>query len=74
MDTLRNDHFPIYDAIATFFSELVSLNESTGAYGLTNATDPVRIFYLSLEMDALTASYRMSSQTMWTIQASQWLS
>lgn len=33
--------FPIYDAIATFYSDLLALNESTGRWTLTNATDPV---------------------------------
>lgn len=43
VDTFREEYFPVYDGIATFYSELVSLNESTGLYTLTNATDPVRI-------------------------------
>lgn len=33
--------FPIYDAISTFYSDLLSLNESSGKWMLTNATDPV---------------------------------
>lgn len=41
-DAFHNDYFPVYDAIATFYSELVALNESSGLYVLTNATDPVR--------------------------------
>jgi trehalose/maltose hydrolase-like predicted phosphorylase len=32
--------FPIYDAIAQFYSELVTYNETTGKYDLYNATDP----------------------------------
>lgn len=39
--TFSSKYFPVYDGIATFYSELVTLNESTGTYGLTNATDPV---------------------------------
>lgn len=39
--TFSNKYFPVYDSIATFYSELVTLNQSTGNYGLTNATDPV---------------------------------
>ncbi|KAJ4386097.1 alpha,alpha-trehalase ath1 [Gnomoniopsis smithogilvyi] len=38
--TFRDKYFPVYDGIATFYSELVTLNQSTGTYGLTNATDP----------------------------------
>lgn len=33
--------FPIYNAIAWFFAELLSFNETSGLYVLTNATDPV---------------------------------
>lgn len=44
-DTFKNEYFPVYDAIATFYSELVALNESSGMYILTNATDPVRYTY-----------------------------
>lgn len=43
VDTFRDEYFPVYDGIATFYSELVTLNESTGLYTLSNATDPVRI-------------------------------
>ncbi|KAF3760121.1 family 65 glycoside hydrolase [Cryphonectria parasitica EP155] len=39
-ETFQADYFPVYDAIATFYSELITLNESTGLYSLTNATDP----------------------------------
>lgn len=35
--------FPIYDDIAYFYSELLTYNESSGLYVLTNATDPVRM-------------------------------
>lgn len=41
-DTFENEYFPVYDAIATFYSEVVAVNESSGLYILTNATDPVR--------------------------------
>lgn len=47
VDTFENEYFPVYDAIATFYSELVTLNESTRSYVLTNATDPVRGSLLS---------------------------
>lgn len=40
-DTFETDYFPVYDAIATFYSELVTWDPSTGEYILTNATDPV---------------------------------
>ncbi|CAN8099922.1 unnamed protein product [Discula destructiva] len=40
IDIFRDRYFPIYDAIAAFYSELVSFNESTGTYTLANATDP----------------------------------
>ena len=39
-ETFKNDFFPIFDAVAHFFSELVKRNESTGKYELFNATDP----------------------------------
>lgn len=39
--TFSDKYFPVYDGIATFYSELVTLNQSTGKYDLTNATDPV---------------------------------
>ncbi|KAJ1567559.1 hypothetical protein HK405_005515 [Cladochytrium tenue] len=37
---LKNSLFPVYDAIAYFYGELVALNETSGKYVLTNATDP----------------------------------
>lgn len=40
--TFRDEMFPIYDAIATFYSDLLALNETSGRWMLTNATDPVR--------------------------------
>lgn len=45
MDTFSKDYFPVYEGIATFYSELVSLNKSSGQYTLSNATDPVRLTY-----------------------------
>lgn len=39
--TFEKEFLPIYDAIATFYAELVALNESSGKYDLINATDPV---------------------------------
>jgi trehalose/maltose hydrolase-like predicted phosphorylase len=33
--------FPIYDAIAYFYSELLTFNKTSGLYSLLNATDPV---------------------------------
>lgn len=39
--TFRDEMFPIYDAISTFYSDLLSLNETSGKWMLTNATDPV---------------------------------
>lgn len=41
--TFREEMFPIYDAIATFYSDLLALNETTGRWELTNATDPVSL-------------------------------
>ncbi|PSR84426.1 putative acid trehalase [Coniella lustricola] len=38
--TFEAEYFPVYDAIATFYAELVTLDPSTGEYILTNATDP----------------------------------
>ncbi|TKA79627.1 hypothetical protein B0A49_03140 [Cryomyces minteri] len=36
----RTQLFPIYDAVAYFYGELLTLNGTTGEYILTNATDP----------------------------------
>lgn len=36
----RNDLFPVYDAIAQFYSDVVTFNETSGLYDLYNATDP----------------------------------
>ncbi|KAI3391811.1 hypothetical protein diail_6773 [Diaporthe ilicicola] len=38
--TFRDEMFPIHDAIATFYSDLLTLNETSGKWVLTNATDP----------------------------------
>lgn len=48
LDIFRDQYFPVYDGIATFYSELVSLNESTGTYILTNATDPVCVSHCAV--------------------------
>lgn len=40
-ETFKNEFFPIYDAAAYFFAELVERNNATGRYELFNATDPV---------------------------------
>ncbi|KXS98628.1 hypothetical protein AC578_10065 [Pseudocercospora eumusae] len=39
-DYFRNQLFPIYEAIAQFYADLVTFNETTGLYELYNATDP----------------------------------
>ncbi|OCK75581.1 carbohydrate-binding module family 32 protein [Lepidopterella palustris CBS 459.81] len=36
----KNYLLPIYNSIAYFYSELLTLNETTGVYALLNATDP----------------------------------
>lgn len=36
----REELFPVYDAIAQFYSELVTYNATSGKYDLYNATDP----------------------------------
>nr|POE89739.1 cell wall acid trehalase [Quercus suber] len=36
----RDELFPVYDAVAQFYSDLVTLNKTTGKYDLYNATDP----------------------------------
>lgn len=41
VDTFKNELLPVYDAIGTFYSELLTLNGTSGDYVLTNATDPV---------------------------------
>lgn len=52
--TFEEDYFPVYDAISTFYGELVSLNESSGKYVLTNATDPVGALLVSILACAFT--------------------
>jgi len=39
-DFFRSQLFPVYDAVAQFYSDLVTYNESSGMYVLYNATDP----------------------------------
>ena len=39
MQTLKNEHFPVMDSVATFYSEVLEKNGSL--YALTNMTDPV---------------------------------
>ena len=41
----RSQLLPIYDAVAQFYADLVTYNETSGKYDLYNATDPVRIRY-----------------------------
>lgn len=41
--TFRDEMFPVYDAIATFYSDLLTLNVSLGGWELFNATDPVSL-------------------------------
>ena len=48
-DTFKDDLFPIYDAISTLYSDLLTLNTSSGEWVLTNATDPVSCGRLSRE-------------------------
>lgn len=36
----RTELFPIYDAVAQFYSDLVTYNSTSGLYDLYNATDP----------------------------------
>ena len=68
-ETFKNDFFPIYDAVAHFFSELVHLNESTGQYELFNATDPVG-FTLDSFWLSLIIVHRMSTPITLTIPPS----
>jgi trehalose/maltose hydrolase-like predicted phosphorylase len=44
--TFRDEMFPVYDAITTFYSELLTLNASTGEWELYNATDPVSLGHM----------------------------
>ena len=39
----QNQLFPIYDAIAQFYADLVTYNKTSGQYDLYNGTDPVCI-------------------------------
>lgn len=36
----REELFPVYNSVAQFYSDLVTLNQTTGLYELYNATDP----------------------------------
>ncbi|KAK7737315.1 alpha,alpha-trehalase ath1 [Cytospora paraplurivora] len=38
--TFSYELFPVYDAISTFYSDLLTLNASSGEWTVTNATDP----------------------------------
>jgi trehalose/maltose hydrolase-like predicted phosphorylase len=40
-DFFKNQLLPIYDAVAYFYAEVLSYNDSTKLWELTNATDPV---------------------------------
>ncbi|KAI9703512.1 MAG: hypothetical protein M1820_005816 [Bogoriella megaspora] len=40
VDYFQQNLFPIYDAIALFYSELLLYNDTTGLYQINNATDP----------------------------------
>ncbi|KAF2843289.1 carbohydrate-binding module family 32 protein [Patellaria atrata CBS 101060] len=40
VDFFRDELFPIFDSIASFFVETLDYNETSGKYDLANATDP----------------------------------
>lgn len=71
--TFSSKYFPVYDGIATFYSELVTLNQSTGTYDLTNATDPVSSYLSENFPSNLPADiYRMNSRTSLIIRVTPW--
>lgn len=71
VDYFREFLFPIYDAVAYFYGEVMSLNETSGKYILTNATDPVS---LSASWAAMVLTwFRMNMQIILTIRPLQWL-
>ncbi|QIW95062.1 hypothetical protein AMS68_000580 [Peltaster fructicola] len=39
-DFFKDELFPVYDAIAQFYADVITLNTTTGKYDLYNATDP----------------------------------
>lgn len=41
LEYFKTELFPIYNAVAYFYSELLDLNKTSGKYVLLNATDPV---------------------------------
>jgi trehalose/maltose hydrolase-like predicted phosphorylase len=49
-ETFKNDFFPIYDAVAHFYSELLFYNSTNDKYELLNATDPVSTFGIMYKM------------------------
>lgn len=46
--TFEEEMFPVYDAISTFYSDLLTLNASSGDWILTNATDPVSLDHMTM--------------------------
>lgn len=40
VDFFRKELFPVYDAVAQFYADVVAYNETSGLYDLYNATDP----------------------------------
>lgn len=65
----REKHLPIYDSVATFYSNLLERNGSF--WTLTNMTDPVcKLFYANKDL-FIDDNLRTNTQTMWMLEASR---
>lgn len=69
--TFREQHFPIYDSVATMYSNIVQRNGSS--WTLTNMTDPVRLTTWLLRTSKLINFLRMNMPTTLMPVASQCL-
>lgn len=69
--TFREQHFPIYDSVATMYSNIVQRNGSS--WTLTNMTDPVRLTTWVLRTSKLINFLRMNMPTTLIPVASQCL-
>lgn len=69
--TFREQHFPIYDSVATMYSNIVQRNGSS--WTLTNMTDPVRLTTWVLRTSKLINFLRMNMPTTLMPVASQCL-
>jgi trehalose/maltose hydrolase-like predicted phosphorylase len=72
-DYFREYLFPIYDAVAYTYGELLSYNSTTGNYSLKNATDPVSCFVV-VDWHYCSPYYRTNMPTTLITRATPWFS